>query len=1268
MKKLIFLILFGFFTVNSYSTETVAEMPLVGNGSQQTPYEINTLAHLRWLSETNSVWDNYFIQTSDIDLAETETWNSGEGWMPIGSDFSNPFTGSYDGKHYKIKNLYINREEDRQGFFGSVVNSTIKRVIIENAFVQGEYNTGILAGFCREASIYQCSTTGSVDGDFNVGGLIGEIEASSVKESFSRSIITGAGYLGGLIAASVGASEVENCYSRSFISTESIASLKRGAGIVALVISQGLTVSNSYFAGEFRRNINRLLGITAWGEQPSVYNSFWDSDLIGEKPSDSEGVGKTSNDMKDPSTFIASNWDFSEELGEAIWNHHEDINNGYPFLSWEHPYIANYNSDNSYVYIDKVTTLSTTSANVSAQFEKVGVSNIIDYGVCWSEEENATVENNILSKGGNPNEGTFNVTINGLNSNKTYFLNTFYIKEDNSVKYGKERTFRIYSIPSGEGTISNPYVIDDFFKLMWITEDSDRWSKHYIQTADIDAQDSRELNKGEGFMPIGNSKTEFTGSYDGNFKNIENLYISRPFADNQGLFGNTKNAQIKNIILADAYVEGFFYVGGVVANAENSTISNCAISGNIIGFKFIGAAGRLVDSEMKSLFIDSTIEGIDYIGSFAGYFSGSTLSNSYSRALFNPKIFCSSYGGIIGDFEGEGLVEYTYFAGEQLQPIMTHSALILSSLKPEINNVYWDNEVFISIETVGEGKTTADMKELGWYLLFDWDFKGFGDDAIWNIRADKNDGYPYLNWQYPEDEAYDGDIASILMLNDILRVDNQTIKIFSNVAAQETTDFVEYGICWNNIGEPNINSNNKIVLGTELSNGNWSSIIDDFNYTDVYYVKLYAIHNNSDVLYSKDYEFINTLEPEGEGSEANPYLIETLLNLKWIAYDSDRWDKHYLQTSHIDAIDTHGWRNGWRAIGHPEIDVYGSFRGVYDGAFYKIENLYLDTETNSELHGGLFYKASSAEFKNIVIENAFLHLYENGTGGILVSSSTQNYIYRCYVSGDIMYGKEIGGIVGFGSAHIEESVANVDMFPSKNYGGIAGNSAATILNCYSRSNIYNFNSFVLSFHGGGIADMASEIKNSYHVGDLYVEQRPPSYQFGYNGVLGYQSYDEKDAEIINSFWNGDIINIGYKGTKSTTAEMKNKNTYTNLDWDFVGYGDDGVWDIDPEINDGYPYLAWMTAIFDPVSTSKKNKQSKETITVYPNPFESTIYINGDNIKNIKIYSLVGSIVYEQGSYGSDNVLYTSFLDPGVYSILIELENGDAETSKLIKVR
>ena len=99
-------------------TITVEDMdeglaPSLGDGSEQNPYQIDTLAHLKWLSFSNSSHDGkYFIQTSDINASETKSWSNGYGFRPIGNIHG--FRAQYNGNRHKIFGLFINRPNQQK--------------------------------------------------------------------------------------------------------------------------------------------------------------------------------------------------------------------------------------------------------------------------------------------------------------------------------------------------------------------------------------------------------------------------------------------------------------------------------------------------------------------------------------------------------------------------------------------------------------------------------------------------------------------------------------------------------------------------------------------------------------------------------------------------------------------------------------------------------------------------------------------------------------------------------------------------------------------------------------------------------------------------------------------------------------------------------------------------------------------------------------------------------------------------------------------------
>ena len=117
-----------------------------GYCSQEYPYEIENLAHVRWLSENNDVWDKHFIQTADIDATETASWNEGAGFSPIGNN-STGFTGSYNGNYKTISNLTINRPNaDNIGLFGYTNGATIEKLSLEDVDIKGYIFVGGVVG------------------------------------------------------------------------------------------------------------------------------------------------------------------------------------------------------------------------------------------------------------------------------------------------------------------------------------------------------------------------------------------------------------------------------------------------------------------------------------------------------------------------------------------------------------------------------------------------------------------------------------------------------------------------------------------------------------------------------------------------------------------------------------------------------------------------------------------------------------------------------------------------------------------------------------------------------------------------------------------------------------------------------------------------------------------------------------------------------------------------------------------------------------------
>jgi len=275
---------------------------------------------------------------------------------------------------------------------------------------------------------------------------------------------------------------------------------------------------------------------------------------------------------------------------------------------------------------------------------------------------------------------------------------------------------------AGDGSAGNPYQISTLENLYWIAVDGIRWGYSYVQTADIDAGETKDWFDGAGWSPIGNSTTTFTGNYNGRGYSIDSLFINRPTQEYIGLFGRTFDTHIDSVGLTECNITGGpNFVSGLVGNAVNCTInasySTGSVSGN--GDRVGSLVGLAHSGTISNSYSTGSVSGDDYIGGLVGYAINDTISNCYST------------GSVSGDDYIGGLVGYNNGG--------------------TVNKSFWDVDSSGQATSAGgTGKTTAEMKTMSTYTDSTWDFMGESDngtDDIWGINSRDNNGYPFLKWQ-----------------------------------------------------------------------------------------------------------------------------------------------------------------------------------------------------------------------------------------------------------------------------------------------------------------------------------------------------------------------------------------------------------------------------------------------------------------------------------------------------------------------------------------
>ena len=123
----------------------------------------------------------------------------GEGWLPIGSYFDS-FTSTFDGNDHTIANLFIDRDAEYIGLFGSVSSAgSIQQIGLIDVEIGGRSSVGPLVG-TNVGTIIGCYATGSVTGTNRVGGLVGgnSDHTGTIIGSYATSSVSGINTIGGL--------------------------------------------------------------------------------------------------------------------------------------------------------------------------------------------------------------------------------------------------------------------------------------------------------------------------------------------------------------------------------------------------------------------------------------------------------------------------------------------------------------------------------------------------------------------------------------------------------------------------------------------------------------------------------------------------------------------------------------------------------------------------------------------------------------------------------------------------------------------------------------------------------------------------------------------------------------------------------------------------------------------------------------------------------------------------------------------------------------
>ncbi len=324
----------------------------------------------------------------------------------------------------------------------------------------------------------------------------------------------------------------------------------------------------------------------------------------------------------------------------------------------------------------------------------------------------------------------------------------------------------------------------------------------------------------------------------------------------------------------------------------------------------------------------------------------------------------------------------------------------------------------------------------------------------------------------------------------------------------------------------------------------------------------------------------------GKGTEEEPYLIRTAQHLDSLRYYlGSEWNDCYFKQIADINLGLAPWNSGlgWDPVG----DQNNLFMGNYNGNGFSISNITINRP--SEDYTGLFGNVSDTYLRKINVTGANI-TGANYTGIITGSAYQYNYLDSCFVSGSVTGLDYSGGLAGrtLLSTSFSKCRSDGSVQGQLYTGGFAGYSENCYFNyCYSESDVTGSTSggFIGSDNGSYIYDnfaygsVSGSVYSGGFIGYAYMSSIMNNYSIGTvsgSGTCGGLIGGGIDIAVNASYWNtetsGQVFSAG--GFGRTTDEMTFEHSSdTYVWWDFGS--PIPIWEINHNINDGYPYFKWQ---------------------------------------------------------------------------------------------
>ena len=213
---------------NTYTlTNVTADHDIAVTFQKLTSYTVTTSKQLMdWAEEVRN-GNRSLNCTLAADITLTEPWT------PVGTDYQNPYTGTFDGKGHTITGLTVTGSNEYAGLFGYIGSGgTVKNVKLEDVQIATTNSYGYaggVAGYSR-GTIENCSVSGSVSSNYSAGGVVAQQFGNSITGCSSSATVKGTAEVGGVAGKTDNSATLTACYATGNVTFERASTINTFAG------------------------------------------------------------------------------------------------------------------------------------------------------------------------------------------------------------------------------------------------------------------------------------------------------------------------------------------------------------------------------------------------------------------------------------------------------------------------------------------------------------------------------------------------------------------------------------------------------------------------------------------------------------------------------------------------------------------------------------------------------------------------------------------------------------------------------------------------------------------------------------------------------------------------------------------------------------------------------------------------------------------------------------------------------------------------------